>query len=49
MLPFANLSGDPKLFAVQDDNTKRIAVALDLELVDAAAARPLERPDPRTT
>ena len=33
------------LFAWQDEITNRIAVALDLELVDAAAARPSERPD----
>jgi TolB-like protein len=33
------------LFALQDEITHRIAVALDLELVDAAAARPVERPD----
>jgi adenylate cyclase len=35
------------LFALQDEITGRIAVALDLELVDAAAARPVERPDTR--
>ena len=35
------------LFALQDEITNRIAVALDLELVDAAAARPIERPDAR--
>ena len=35
------------LFALQDEITNRIAVALDLELVDAAAARPIERPDTR--
>jgi TolB-like protein len=35
------------LFALQDEITNRIAVALDLELVDAAAARPTERPDTR--
>ena len=35
------------LFAWQDEITNRIAVALDLELVDAAAARPSERPDAR--
>src|SRR5438128_12607974 len=34
-------------FALQDEITHRIAVALDLELVDAAAARPNERPDTR--
>jgi adenylate cyclase len=38
-------SGD--LFALQDEITNRIAVALDLELVDAAAARLIERPDTR--
>ena len=35
------------LFTLQDEITNRIAVALDLELVDAAAARPIERPDTR--
>jgi TolB-like protein len=35
------------LFSLQDEITHRIAVALDLELVDAAAARPIERPDTR--
>ncbi|HEU0058929.1 MAG TPA: tetratricopeptide repeat protein, partial [Hyphomicrobiaceae bacterium] len=35
------------LFALQDEITNRIAAALDLELVDAAAARPIERPDTR--
>ena len=40
--------GDPSdLFTWQDEITNRIAVALDLELVDAAAARPSERPDTR--
>ena len=40
--------GDPgDLFAWQDEITNRIAVALDIELVDAAAARPSERPDAR--
>jgi TolB-like protein len=40
------LDGDAgDLFALQDEITSRIAVALDLELVDAAAARPIERPD----
>jgi TolB-like protein/Flp pilus assembly protein TadD len=40
--------GDPSdLFAWEDEITNRIAVALDLELVDAAAARPSERPDAR--
>ena len=33
------------LFAFQAEITNRIAVALDLELVDAAAARPIEHPD----
>jgi TolB-like protein/Tfp pilus assembly protein PilF len=33
------------LFGLQDEITHRIAVALDLELVDAAAARPTESPD----
>src|SRR5205823_13280122 len=33
------------LFALQDEITNRIAIALDLEVVDAAAARPLERAD----
>jgi TolB-like protein/Tfp pilus assembly protein PilF len=42
---FAGDAGD--LFAWQDEITNRIAVALDLELVDAAAARPSERPDAR--
>jgi TolB-like protein/cytochrome c-type biogenesis protein CcmH/NrfG len=35
------------LFALQAEITNRIAVALDLELVDAAAARPSEHPDSR--
>ena len=35
------------LFRLQDEVTNRIAVALDLELVDATAARPIERPDTR--
>jgi len=35
------------LFALQDEITHRIAVALDLELVDAAATGPFERPDTR--
>ena len=35
------------LFALQDEITSRIAVALDLELVDAEAARPTEHPDAR--
>jgi TolB-like protein/Tfp pilus assembly protein PilF len=42
---FAGDAGD--LFALQDEITHRIAVALDLELVEAAAARPTERPDTR--
>jgi adenylate cyclase len=33
------------LFALQDEITSRIAVALNLELVDAEAARPTEHPD----
>jgi TolB-like protein len=36
-------SGD--LFSLPAEITTRIAVALDLELVDAAAARPIEHPD----
>jgi adenylate cyclase len=40
---FEGDAGD--LFALQDDITNRIAVALDLELVDAEGARPIERPD----
>jgi adenylate cyclase len=35
------------LFGLDDEITSRIAVALDLELVDAEAARPIERPDTR--
>ena len=35
------------LFALQDDITSRIAVALDLALVDAEAVRPTEHPDAR--
>ena len=42
---FSGDAGD--LFAVQDEITNRIAVALDLELVGAEAARPAERPDAR--
>ena len=42
---FAGDAGD--LFALQDEITHRIAVALDLELVDAAAAQSTERPDTR--
>ena len=33
------------LFALQDEITGRIAVALNLELVSAEAARPTEHPD----
>ena len=33
------------LFAVQNEITSRIAVALNIELVGAEAARPTERPD----
>jgi adenylate cyclase len=33
------------LFALQNEITSRIAVALELELVGAEAARPTERPD----
>ncbi len=33
------------LFALQDEITSRIAIALNLELVTAEAARPTERPD----
>jgi len=40
---FTGDAGD--LFALQDEITSRIAVALDLELVDAEAARPNEHPD----
>ena len=42
---FTGDAGD--LFALQDQITNQIAVALDLELVDAEAARPIERPDTR--
>jgi hypothetical protein len=35
------------LFALQDEITHRIAVALDLELVDAATTRPTESPNTR--
>jgi len=35
------------LFALQDEITSRIAVALDLELVGAEASRPIEHPDTR--
>ena len=38
--------GDTKdLFALQDEITRRIAVALNLELIGAAAARPSQHPD----
>jgi len=40
---FDNDIGD--LFALQNEITSRIAIALDLELVDAEAARPTEHPD----
>src|SRR4029077_8129235 len=40
---FNGHAGD--LFTVQEEVTNRIAIALDLELVDAAAAAPPERPD----
>ena len=33
------------LFALQDEITGRIAIALNLELIGAEAARPTERPD----
>jgi tetratricopeptide (TPR) repeat protein len=42
---FTGDAGD--LFAMQDEITSRIAVALDLELVDAEAARPTDHPDAR--
>ena len=42
---FTGDAGD--LFALQDEITSRIAVALDVELVDAEATRPIERPDTR--
>ena len=42
---FTGDAGD--LFALQDEITSRIAVALDLELVEAEASRPIERPDTR--
>jgi TolB-like protein/Tfp pilus assembly protein PilF len=42
---FDRTAGD--LFALQDEITSRIAVALDLELVAAEAARPTEHPDAR--
>src|SRR5215472_12087454 len=37
----------PAMFALQEEIANRIAVALDLELVGAAADRPSERPDAR--
>jgi TolB-like protein len=40
---FDSDAGD--LFAVQNEITSRIAVALDLEVIDAEAARPNEHPD----
>jgi adenylate cyclase len=40
---FAGDAGD--LFALQDEITSQIAAALNLELVDAEAARPIERLD----
>jgi len=42
---FTGDAGD--LFALQDEITSQIAVALDLELVEAEAARPIDRPDTR--
>jgi len=42
---FDRTAGD--LFALQDEITSRIVVALDLELVAAEAARPTEHPDAR--
>jgi TolB-like protein len=42
---FTGDAGD--LFALQDEITGKIAVALDLELIDAEASRPIERPDTR--
>ena len=42
----ARFNGDTSdLFALQDEITGRIAVALNLELVAVEAARPTERPD----
>jgi TolB-like protein len=37
--------GTGDLFALQDEITRRIAVALNIELLDAAAARPAGHPD----
>ena len=42
---FAGDSGN--LFTLQDEITSRIAAALDLELVNAEASRPIDRPDTR--
>jgi TolB-like protein len=42
---FTGEAGD--LFAVQDQITRRIAVALDLELVEVEASRQIEAPDTR--
>jgi TolB-like protein len=42
---FTGEAGD--LFSLQDQITRRIAVALDLELVDAEASRQIEAPDTR--
>jgi len=42
---FGGATGD--LFALQDEITSRIAVALNLELLGAEAARPTARPDTR--
>jgi TolB-like protein len=42
---FTGEAGD--LFALQDQITRRIAVALDLELVDIEASRQIEAPDTR--
>ena len=39
--------GSDDLFALQDEITSRIAAALDLELVNAEASRPIDRPDTR--
>jgi TolB-like protein len=42
---FTGDAGD--LFALQDQITRRIAVALDLELIDVGASQPIEAPDVR--
>src|SRR5439155_19059625 len=42
---FTGDAGD--LFALQDEITSRIAVAPDLELVEAEASQPIDHPDPR--